>query len=96
MDTKMLCLMLNFIGKFEKELHESLIEKPLALYRFIDDGDMNWAHDEEELNTFITRANNQHLSIKFTRETSTTNISFLDNSVHYQRVSCHRPVLKTN
>ena len=45
------------MGKFEKELLESSIEKPLSCNRFIDDVVMKWTHDEEELNNFIKGAN---------------------------------------
>jgi hypothetical protein len=43
MSTKMAPSYANtFIGKFEKQLLESSIERPLSWYRFIDDVDMKW------------------------------------------------------
>jgi hypothetical protein len=48
--------------------------------RFIDDVDMKWTQSDEELQNFLSRANNLHPSIKFTHEISNTTISFLDTS----------------
>ena len=50
------------------------------VYRFIDDVDMKWTQSDEELQNFLSRANNLHPSIKFTHEISNTTISFLDTS----------------
>lgn len=81
MGTKMAPSYANiFMGKLEKELLQSSIEKPLSWYRFIDDVDMKWIHTDEGLQNFITRANNIHPSIKFTYEISKSRISFLDTS----------------
>ena len=55
-------------------------ESPNRLYRFIDDVDMKWTQSDEELQNFLSRANNLHRSIKFTHEISNTTISFLDTS----------------
>ena len=70
----------TFMEKFEKQLLESSIERPLSWYRFIDDVDMKWTQSDEELQNFLSRANNLHPSIKFTHEISNTTISFLDTS----------------
>jgi hypothetical protein len=69
-----------FMGKLEKQLLESSIERPLSSYRCIDDVDMKWTLSDEELQNFLSRANNLHPSIKFTHEMSNTTISFLDTS----------------
>ena len=34
-----------FMGKFEKQLLESSIERLLSWYRFIDDVDMKWTRE---------------------------------------------------
>ena len=65
----------------KKQLLESSIERTLSWYRFIDDVDMKWAQSDEELQNFLSRANNPHRSIKFTHEISNTTISFLDTSI---------------
>ena len=81
MGTKMAPSYANiFMGKFEKQLLESSIERPLSWYRSIDDVDMRWTQSDEELQNFLSRANNLHPSIKFTHEISNTTISFLDTS----------------
>ncbi|XP_071161127.1 uncharacterized protein [Mytilus edulis] len=81
MGTKMAPSYANiFMGKFEKQLLECSIEKPLSWYRFIDDVDMKWDKGDQKLQTFITNANNQHPTIKFTHETSNSTINFLDTS----------------
>jgi hypothetical protein len=50
MDTKMAPSYANiFMGKLEKQLLESSIERPLSWYRFIDDVDMKWNQSDEEL-----------------------------------------------
>jgi hypothetical protein len=68
------------MGKFEKQLLESSIKRLLSWYRFIYDVDMKWTQSDEVLQNFLSRANNIHLSIKFTHEISNTTISFLDTS----------------
>ena len=79
MGTKMAPAYANiFMGKFEERLLETSIERPLSWYRFIDDVDMKWNKGEDALLNFITHANNQHPSIKFTHEASERNINFLD------------------
>jgi peptide-methionine (R)-S-oxide reductase len=70
----------TFMGKFEKQLLESSIERPLSWYRFIDDMDMKWTQSDEELQNFLSCANSLHPFIKFTHEISNTTISFLDTS----------------
>ena len=68
------------MGKCEKQLLESSIERTLSWYRFIDDVDMKWTRNDEELHNFLSRDNNLHPSINFTHEISNTTISFLDTS----------------
>ena len=82
MGTKMAPSYANiFMGKLEKQLLESSIERPLSWYRFIDDVDMKWTQSDEELQNFLlSRANNLHPSNKFTHEISNTTISVLDTS----------------
>ncbi|XP_063403776.1 uncharacterized protein LOC134687402 [Mytilus trossulus] len=79
MGTKMAPSYANiFMGKLKKQLLETSIEKPLSWFRFIDDVDMKWNKSDEDLDTFITHANNIHPSIKFTHEKSKPKIAFLD------------------
>ena len=62
-----------------KHLWENL-RQLLESYRFIDNVDMKWSQSDEELQNFLSRANNLQPSIKFTHELSNTTISFLDTS----------------
>jgi hypothetical protein len=81
MGTKMALSYANrFMGKFEKQLLESSIERPLSWYICIDDVDMKWGQSDEELQNFLSRTNNLHPSIKFTHEISNATTSFLDTS----------------
>jgi hypothetical protein len=52
----------------------------LSWFRFID-VDMRWTGSEENLHRFFDHDNNVHPTIKFTHETSRTNISFLDTYI---------------
>jgi hypothetical protein len=45
--------------------------------RFLD---MKWTQSDEELQNFLSRANNLHPSFKFTHEISNTTVSFLGTS----------------
>ena len=56
----------TFMGKFEKQLLESSIERPFTWYRFRDDVDMKGTQSNEELQNLLSRANDLHPSIKFT------------------------------
>ena len=69
---KWLHLMLIHLWENLRQLLES--------YRFIYNVDMKWSQSDEELQSFLSRANNLHPSIKFTHELSNTTISFLDTS----------------
>ena len=81
MGTKMAPSFANiFMGRLEKQLLETSIEKPLSWYRFIDDVDMKWIETEENLENFIIHANSVHPTIKFTHEISKSNITFLDTT----------------
>ena len=62
MGTKMAPSYANiFMGKLERQIIESSIDKPLSWFRFIDDIDMKWIKSEKDLKIFITHANNSIL-----------------------------------
>jgi hypothetical protein len=50
------------------------------MFRLIDDVDMQWIHNEKELDEFFEHANSIHPSIIFTHEMSKTKRSFLDTT----------------
>ena len=53
---------------------------------------MVWTHGEDNLNEFITYLNSIHPTIKFTHESSLTEINFLDTTV---KVNHHRELYTT-
>ena len=67
-----------FMDRFETKALEGWDKKPLLWLRFIDDIFMIWTHVSNELDKFIKYLNEIHPKIKFTHESSTTEINFLD------------------
>ena len=79
MGTKMAPSYANiFMGKLEERLISSAPYKPLSWFRFIDDIDIKWNDTNEHLQEFLQHCNEFHPSIKFTYESSTEQITFLD------------------
>ena len=70
-----------FMDRFETKALANWPLKPLIWLRFIDDIFMIWTHGEDKLDEFITYLNSIHPTIKFTHESSTTQINFLDTTV---------------
>ena len=81
MGTKMApCFANIFMASIEQTFIDNLPLTPLFYVQFINDIFMIWAHGNEELEQFTTRANSSstHPSIKFTTEISSTSLPFLD------------------
>ncbi|XP_063411586.1 uncharacterized protein LOC134694503 [Mytilus trossulus] len=70
----------EIISKILKEFTHAFKIIHLSVYR--DDGFMLFAGNENELADFFEIANNIHPLIKFTHETSRTNVQFLDVTVY--------------
>ena len=70
-----------FMDRFETKALANWPLKPLIWLRFIDDIFIIWTHGEDKLDEFITYLNSIHPTIKFTHESSTTQINFLDTTV---------------
>ena len=70
-----------FMGKLEQEIIDGFHLKPLGWFRFIDDIFFIWPHGSDSLENFLNYANNLHHSIKFTSESSSTQLNFLDTMV---------------
>lgn len=64
----------------EEILHHAKL-KPMVWDRYIDDIFFIWPHGDESLTEFLSYINEYHQTIKFTAETSTTAVSFLDTRV---------------
>ncbi|XP_078583735.1 uncharacterized protein LOC144866254 [Branchiostoma floridae x Branchiostoma japonicum] len=71
-----------FMGKFEEQHVYTRNLKPLIWWRYIDDIFAIWTHSEEDFHSFIRDLNTAHPTIKFTVETSTTSINFLDVTIN--------------
>ena len=71
-----------FMGRVEHQILEGFDLKPLVWLRFIDDVFFIWPHGEESLKRYLTFANSILPTIKFTSESSRSNICFLDTMVH--------------
>ena len=72
-----------FMGQFEKQHTYPYIKNKLILYlRYIDDIFMIWTGTKQELLIFLEKLNSKHKTIKFEREISHSNISFLDTLIH--------------
>ena len=67
-----------FMGQLEKRLLSQAPFNPTYWFRFIDDVKMLWEHGNCNLDTFLSFCNNFHPSIKFTSESSPSEIPFLD------------------
>ena len=62
----------------EGEFLEKQEYKPFIWLRYIDDIFFIWTHGEDKLKTFLENLNQFHPNIKFTHESSTESIPFLD------------------
>ena len=70
-----------FMAKLEEDLLTWTSARPHTWWRYIDDIFAIWEHGRESLMTFLDQINSFHPSIKFTAETSTQEVSFLDTTV---------------
>ena len=66
------------LGKFESEALDGYPLKPWVWWRYIDDIFLIWQYGEEALDAFILSLNSIHLTLKFTKNISRTQIEFLD------------------
>ncbi|XP_033103422.1 uncharacterized protein LOC117106179, partial [Anneissia japonica] len=83
MGTKMApCYANIFMAELEDRLLANSNPKPSYYCRYIDDIFFIWEHGIDKLNEFERFANNFHPRIEFTINSSSSNISFLDVSVH--------------
>ena len=74
-----------FMDRFESKALNNYPLKPLIWKRFIDDIFLIWTHGEDSLKDFDNYLNSLHPTIKFTSETSTTSVNFLDTTVKFDQ-----------
>ena len=83
MGTKMAPAFANlFMGKLEIELKRIGEQHILIWKRFIDDIFIIWTGSKDEFNTFMTKINQIHKTIKFTFELHETELTFLDITLY--------------
>ena len=78
-----------FMAKLEEDLLAWTSARPHTWWRYIDDIFAIWEHGRESLMTFLDQINSFHPSIKFTAETSTQQVSFLDTTVILEGNNIH-------
>ena len=71
----------NTLGKFEDDHVYTYKTQNFTYYRFIDDIFLIWFGSEETLLDFIQHLNSSTTFFKFTHETSTTSVNFLDVTI---------------
>ena len=67
-----------YMDKMEGEFVEKQRYKPFTWIRYIDNIFFIWTHDDHKLKSFLENLNQLHSNIKFTHESSTESILFLD------------------
>ena len=83
MGTKMAPSYANiFMAELEEELLANYPITPLLWKRYIDDILCIWPGPPSELNQFMQYLNQSHPTIKFTHESSTNSVDFLDLTIY--------------
>ena len=83
MGTKMAPSYANtFMDQLERNFLQHQPIKPLLWKRYIDDIFVIWTDSLSNLNNLLLQLNQHHPTIKFTHETSTTSVDFLDLTIH--------------
>ncbi len=77
------------MGDLEENILTKSPYKPLIWLRYIDDIFAIWTHGRDTLDTFTSHMNTQHRSLKFTKEFSTEQLSFLDVNVVLKEDKLH-------
>ena len=70
-----------FMDYLEDKILNSIVERPLVWWRYIDDIFMIWQHGEEKLKEFLKVLNSCHPTVKFAAEYSLDKVNFLDVEV---------------
>jgi len=83
MGTKMAPAYANiFMGELEETLLQNYPTKPSIWKRYIDDVFCIWPGNQDDLKKFIDYLNESHPTIKFTFESSTNTVDFLDLTIY--------------
>ena len=86
MGTKVALSLANIFmaGLGEKFVYACLLQ-PLFWAQYIDDILYTWQHGDEELKKFHDHLNSCHRTIKFSHETSMSQIDFLDITININK-----------
>ena len=76
-----------FMGWFEENFVYHYHKQPLIWKRYIDDIFIVWQHGPDTLTDFVKHLNTCHETIKFTQESSTESINFLDITVSIDKTN---------
>ena len=82
-----------FMANLEGPFLDSCTNKPTIFKRYIDDIFVIWEHGQEALDHFLHSLNSIHPTIKFTWETSTKQITFLDVDIYIKRPEDTNPTI---
>ena len=78
-----------FMDEVETEFLKSQELQPFIWLHYIDDIFFIWTHGEEKLTQFLNELNNFHSNLKFTYETSSCTVKFLDQNVSLRNGAIH-------
>ena len=94
MGTKMAPSYANiFMAELEEKLLNNYPTKPLLWKRYIDDILCIWPGPPTELDSFLQYLNKSHPTIKFTYESSTNSVNFLDLTIYKGPRHAHSNIL---
>ena len=71
-----------FMAELEERMLTGYHARPTLWKRYIDDILVIWPGNQESLDDFVRYLNNCHNTIKFTCESSTTSVDFLDLTLY--------------
>ena len=74
----------DYMGNFEEKHVYTYPTQPLLWLRFIDDIFIIWGAGKETLTTFLDHLNTRNDTIRFTMESSESQVNFLDTTVKLQ------------
>ena len=78
-----------FIDEVETEFHESQELQPFLWLSYIDDIFFIWTNREDELTQFLNELDNFHSNLKYTSETSSSTVNFLDLNISLRNGTIH-------
>ena len=81
-----------FMAEMEKSLCATSNKLPMRYFRFLDDIFIIWISGQESSNEYLNLAGDFYPSIKFTIETSKSEIHFLNTTINLQKNKVHTKI----